>query len=200
MKAVQLGRIGILALALAGVSCGSAVREGSGTSFLIVNSLELASGASPSQFGNTLQSDVITVVDDVPTVFNDLGRVTLSLGLKDPGSAASPNAPTQNQFITVDRYRVRYTRADGRNTPGVDVPYGFDGAITATVRGGTTATSFTVVRHIAKDEAPLKVLGVNGLVISTIADITFFGRDQTGREVSVTARASVDFGNFGDPN
>ena len=25
------------------------------------------------------------------------------------------------------RYRVEFRRTDGRNTPGVDVPYGFDG-------------------------------------------------------------------------
>lgn len=200
MRAVHIGRTGMLLVALAAVSCGSAVRDGSGTSFLIVNSLELASGAAPGSFGNTLRSDVITIVDDVPTVFNDLARVTLSLGLKDPGSATSPIAPSQNQFITVDRYRVRYTRTDGRNTPGVDVPHGFDGAFTTTVRGGSTAAAFTVVRHIAKEEAPLRALRGNGVIISTLADITFFGRDQTGREVTATARASIDFGNFGDPN
>lgn len=198
MKAVQVGRLGIVACAFVAASCGSTVREGSGTSFLIVNGLELASGARPGQFGNTLLSDVITVVDDVPTWLNDLARVTFSLGLKDPGPSGSPIAPSQNQFITVDRYRVQFTRTDGRNTPGVDVPYGFDGAFTATVRGGATSAGFTVVRNIAKMEAPLRALAENGVVISTIADITFFGRDQTGREVTASARASIDFANFGD--
>jgi len=37
------------------------------------------------------------------------------------------------------------------------------------------------------------------VIISTIAEITFYGRDQTGRDVSVTAQMLVDFGNFGDP-
>ncbi len=37
------------------------------------------------------------------------------------------------------------------------------------------------------------------LVISTIAEITFYGHDQTGREVITTGRISVHFANFGDP-
>jgi hypothetical protein len=37
------------------------------------------------------------------------------------------------------------------------------------------------------------------VIISTIAEVTFYGHDQTGREVSVVGRLTVDFGNFGDP-
>lgn len=200
MKSILFRRAAVLALAIAASSCGSVVRDGSGTSFLIVNVLEGASGARPDEFGGTLLSDVITVVDDSATLFNDIGRVSLSLGLKDPGSATSPNVPTQNQAITVDRYRVRYVRADGRNTPGVDVPYGFDGAFTMTVTGGGAATvGFDLVRNTAKQEAPLAALARTPVLINTIAEVTFFGRDLTGREVSATGRISVTFGNFGDP-
>jgi hypothetical protein len=106
--------------------------------------------------------------------------------------------PTSNNFITVNRYRVVYTRADGRNTPGVDVPYPFDGAITVTVSGTATA-GFTLVRHQAKVEAPLGALATNFVIVSTIADVTFYGQDQTGRAVSVTGRISVNFANFADP-
>ena len=200
MKTTLLGRAGILALTLGAASCGSVVREGSGTSFLIITSLEAASGAEPDELGNTLRSDVLTVVDDVPTIFNDVATVVFALGLKDPGSAASANAPTQNQFITIDRYRVRYIRADGRNMPGVDVPYGFDGAFTVTVDADGGSGGFQLVRHIAKQEAPLGALADGAVIISTIAEITFFGRDLTGREVSAVGRISVDFGNFGDPD
>ena len=35
--------------------------------------------------------------------------------------------------MTIDRYRVSYRRADGRNMQGVDVPYTFDSAVTFTV-------------------------------------------------------------------
>ena len=198
MKATQIARIVILTLAVASASCGSTVRQGTGTSFLIVNELEFARGNEPETFSANLLSDVITVVHDVPTFFNDLGRVTFSLGLKDPGPAGSPTQPTQNQFITVDRYHVRFFRADGRNTQGVDVPYEFDGAFTVTVGSSQAEAGFTIVRNIAKREAPLQALRTNGLILSTIAEITFYGRDQTGHEVVATARTSVDFANFGD--
>ena len=198
MKLAQSVRIGVLTLAAFSASCGSTVRDGTGTSFLIVSSLEAASGAEPDEYGGLLQSDVITVVNDSPTVFNDTGRVTMRLGLKDPGPAGSPAQPTQNQAITVTHYRVRFIRADGRNTPGVDVPYGFDGAFTLTVSGESTAT-FQLVRHVAKAEAPLGALANNFTVISTIAEITFFGHDLTGHEVSAVGRITVEFGNFADP-
>lgn len=185
--------VGILALTMLGVSCGDVTRQGTGSSYLIIGALQGASGATPGEFGGTLNSDVLTVVDDVPTIFNDIGQVSLSLGMKD-----ILNQPTTNNFITINRYRVRFTRADGRNTPGVDVPYGFDGAVTATVSGQTTI-GFELVRHIAKQEAPLRALAFSSVIISTIAEITFYGQDQTGREASVSGQMLVSFGNFGDP-
>ena len=199
MTSIHLGRLALLALAVAAASCTSSVRQGTGTSFLIVNSLSGASGAEPGTFGSTLRSDVVTVVDSVPTIFNDLGQVTFALGLKDPGSATSPNSPTQNQFITIDRYHVRFIRSDGRNTPGVDVPYAFDGSFTMTVGIAPATGAFELVRHVAKQEAPLGALATSPTIISTIAEVTFYGRDQTGHETSVVGRITVDFGNFGDP-
>jgi hypothetical protein len=194
----QIGRIAIVAFAVAAASCTDSVRQGTGSSFLIVDNVQAASGAEPDDFGGTLMSDVLTIVDDRPTIFNDLGQVTLSLGLKDP---ARDTTPTQNLAITVDRYHVRYIRADGRNTPGTDVPYPFDGSITLTVTaGGTASASFPIVRHIAKQEAPLGALASSPVIISTIGEITFYGRDQVGHEVSVTARLGIDFGNFADPD
>jgi hypothetical protein len=189
----------VAALLLASVSCGDMALEGQSSSFLIITTLEGASGAEPETYGGTISSDVITVVDDVPTIFNDLGRVQFRLALKDSGPAASPTTPTPNNFITVDRYRVSYIRTDGRNTPGVDVPYPFDSAFTLTVGGEATGT-FTLVRNQAKQEAPLVSLSSNGILISTIAEITFYGHDQTGRTVSVTGRIGINFGNFGDPD
>lgn len=200
MRARHVVRTGILALALASASCGSVVRQGTGTSFLIIEQMEFASGAEPDEFRSFLLSDVITVVDDVPSYFNDLGRVRLSLGLKDPGPSANPTQPTQNQYLTVDRYRVKYIRSDGRNAQGVDVPHEFEGGLAITVGSSGGQAAFNVVRHIAKREAPLKALTDNGVVLSTIAEITFYGRDQTGHAVQVTGRTSIEFGNFGDPD
>jgi hypothetical protein len=189
----------LVLLALTASGCGEMTRQGTSPAYLIITNLEGSSGAQPDEFGNTLHSDVVTVVDNVPTIFNDTARVSLILALRDPGSPTQPTEPTSANFITVQRYRVRYIRADGRNTAGVDVPFGFDGAMTLTIGTGEVTGGFELVRHIAKQEAPLAALGANGVIITTIAEITFFGFDQTGREVSVTGRMLVDFGNFADP-
>jgi hypothetical protein len=183
----------VLSLTVLAVSCGDVTRQGTGSSYLIIGALQGASGATPGEFGGTLNSDVLTVVDQVPTIFNDLGQVTLTLAMKDVLTQ-----PSTNNFITINRYRVRFIRSDGRNTPGVDVPWGFDGAATATVSGQTTI-GFELVRHIAKQEAPLQALVFSPVIISTIAEITFYGHDQTGREASVSGQMLVSFGNFGDP-
>jgi len=190
----------IAALTLAGLSasCGDMQREGQASSFLIVSSIQAARGDDPTKFGGNLLSDVLTVVKGVPTIFNDVGQVQLKLGMKDPGSTNSPTTPTSANFITVTQYHVEFVRSDGHNTQGVDVPYAFDGAFTATVGTDDATAAFTLVRNLAKAEAPLAALGSNGVIISTVARITFYGHDQTGREVSATANISVDFGNFAD--
>jgi hypothetical protein len=189
-----------LALTALAAGCGDVVRQGSGSSYLIVNGLEAASGAIPNEFGGTLGSDVVTVVKGSATIFSDPARVRFALGMKDAGGVDLPTRPTTNNFITVNRYHVRFIRADGRNTPGVDVPYPFDGAFTVTVRTSEVEAGFTLVRIQAKAEAPLAALARNFLSISTIAEITFYGQDQTGNEVSAVGHISVNFANFGDPD
>lgn len=201
MKLNHAARLALLALTVASASCGS-VREGSGTSFLILDALEFSeSGGRTTSFVGNAVSDVITVVDDVPTVFGDIARATFRLGLKDPGTATSPTSATQNQSITLNRFHVRYFRTDGRNVQGVDVPYEFDGALAITVPpGGTAAPVFEYVRVSAKLEAPLKAMQTNGVIVNMIAEFTFYGKDQTNHEVTATAQSSIAFGNFGDPD
>lgn len=193
---------GAAVLALASVSCGDVARQGTGSSFLTIATLEGSSGADPGTFGTPVLSDVVTIVEgpdgeSFSTIFNDLGRATFTLNLKDPGTPAAPTSPSSVNAITIDRYHVRYLRTDGRNTEGVDVPFAFDGAVTTTVSGSGTAV-FTLVRHQAKQEAPLGALGQNGIIVTTIAEVTFFGHDQAGRAASVTGKIEVNFGNFAD--
>jgi hypothetical protein len=194
--------LGVLISAMLLASCGSQVREGEAPSYLIIDSLEAASGAEPDEFGTVLHSDVITLVEvdgvKVPTTFSDPAKVSLRLALKDPGPQSTP---TTNNFITLNRYRVVFTRTDGLNTPGVDVPHPFDGTVTFTVPTAGIDAGFLLVRHQAKLEAPLLAIAAAGGagLITTNAEITFFGHDQTGRPVNVTGRMTVIFGNFGDP-
>jgi len=191
--------VGLLAAFSVGIAgCSDTVREGRSPAYLIVQRLEAASGAEDDQFSDELSSDVLTN----GTVFEDLARVTLRLGLRDIGAVGSPTSPTTNNFVTVNRYTVAFRRTDGRNTPGVDVPYGFEGAGSVTVTDSDTTMSFVIVRTQAKVESPLKDLTGGGAVrtISTIADITFYGRDQVGNDVSITGSISVNFSDWGDPD
>ena len=198
------------AILLASVSCGNVARTGRSPSFLVIDALVAQSGAKPGTFSGFLNSDVVTLVkqtvngveQQVPTIFNDSGKVTLRFLLKDAGNPGAATSPSNINVVTVERYRVVFIRSDGRNTQGVDVPYAFDGAVTATITTGPSEVGFELVRHQAKDEAPLRALAGGGgrLFISTIAQITFYGQDGAGNEVSVTGDISVDFADFGDPS
>jgi hypothetical protein len=184
-------------------SCGDVVRSSRSPVFLTVNSLQGAQGSKPSTLTGNLLSDVITNVTTpapctptapCPIIFNDVGSAILSVSMKD-----ITVSPTTNNQVTVTRYHVEYRRADGRNTPGVDVPYGFDGAVTITIpAGGTGTAGFVLVRNESKMESPLVQLETNPNIIDTIADVTFYGRDQVGNDVSVTGSILINFGNFGD--
>lgn len=203
-----VGSVAIAAASIGVAGCGEFVRESRSPSQLVIASLEAASGAEPTAFGTVLHSDVETIVEvtiagqqvRVPTIFSDSGRVTMRLQLRDPGVPGIAATPSPINDVTITRYRVRFQRADGRNTPGVDVPFPFDSAVTFTVPGtGTFQAGFELVRHVSKQEAPLAALRFSPVIIATIAEVTFFGRDQAGNEVAATGQIGVDFGNFGDP-
>jgi hypothetical protein len=205
-----LKTIGLLAaLTASSVSCGSVIRDGKSPVYLVIEELLGSRGAtSPGAATGNLVSDVITNVTSpppcssdtpCPTIFNDFGQVSLRLSPKNinPGGTLTP--PTLNNEVTITHYRVAYRRSDGRNTPGVDVPHGFGGGLTGTVpASGTLEIGFDLVRHIAKMESPLIELQVNQRIIQATAEVTFFGRDQVGNEISVTGYILISFGNFGD--
>jgi hypothetical protein len=179
---------------LSGAACGSEMlRTGRSPVFLVIDSL--AGGVD----------EVAPFLSDVgPTVFNDIGVAQIRVVEKNQ-SEVLPNGTgaitTPLNDVTITRYRVSFRRADGRNTPGVDVPFGFDGAVSRTISVGSSgAVNFDLVRHASKLEPPLRNLNNLGgqMVISTVAEITFFGRDQNGNEVTVTGFLDVTFGDFPD--
>jgi hypothetical protein len=197
--------LALAVIAGAGVSCGSAVTQSQSPMLLVVNTLEGAptGGHGANTFSGTLLSDVVVMTtspdpcsatNPCATVFNDVGRVTLASVPKNISIA-----PTSNNQVTINRYHVDFVRADGHNTPGVDVPFPFDGSVTGTVpQQGTLTLTFELVRHTAKSESPLAQLANNSNIIHTIARVTFYGQDLVGNGISVTGSISVDFGNFGD--
>ncbi|MCC7125094.1 MAG: hypothetical protein IT178_09605 [Acidobacteria bacterium] len=190
---------GLLAVAaLSSASCASELtRTGSSPAYIIIDSIEGASGADPEEFGVPLLSDVATN----GSTFNDLAVAAMRIAMKNQG-AVIPTAPSNNVAITLNRYRVTFRRADGRNTAGVDVPHPFDGAVTATIPAqGVASIPFEIVRHQAKVEQPLRNLrgGGGSMLISTLAEIEFYGRDQVGNEVIARGTLQVNFGDFADP-
>jgi hypothetical protein len=84
----------------------------------------------------------------------------------------------------------------------VDVPFGTDGALTATVGQSPVTVAFEVVRHQAKLEMPLRPLaGFGGRVfVSTIAEITFYGADLAGNDIQASGTMSVSFADYADPS
>ena len=177
--------------------CTNQQTAGESSAYLRIDTLFAASGAEPEKFAGVLASDVQTNGGIVA----DNGQVTVRTVMKDPGSVENPNLPSPTNLITLHRYRVRFLRSDGRNQQGVDVPYDFDGALTVTALGAGATGGFTLVRVQSKLEAPLLALrNLGGAVaISTIAEVTFYGRDQAGREVSVSGTISVNFADWADP-
>ena len=153
-------------------------------------------GTSDDPIPTLLQSDVSTR----GAVFDDIARVTTRLALKDPGAAENPVSPTTANSVTVTRYRVEYRRTDGRNTLGVDVPFPFDGGVTFTTVTGIQTGEFVLVRASAKLEAPLRALrdGGGAILINTIAEVTLYGHDQTGAEVTASGTIGINFSDWSD--
>ena len=198
MRLVALA--GLVAVASA---CGDVVRGDRSSGILNVTTLQGLAGGSTGTPSGTLLSDVLvmrrapapcTPANPCPTIVDDFGQATLSLSMKN-----TTVAPSTNNTVTLSRYTVVFHRTDGRNTPGVDVPYPIDGAVTASVPvGGTTNVLFEMVRHTAKEESPLVQLVNDPGVIATIATVTFYGQDLVGNAVTADAAMSVNFGNFAD--
>jgi hypothetical protein len=194
------GLVGLVSLAIAAAaaaSCGDVVRSSRSPVMLVVNSIGGGVDAS-----SPFNSDVLTMRTSpapcsanapCPTILSDLGTASMSVIMKDVSVA-----PTTNNDVTITRYHVDYRRADGHNTPGVDVPLSFDGGTTVTIAaGGSGAVSFELVRHDAKLESPLQQLVYNLEVLNVIAQITFYGHDEVGNELSASGNISIAFANHG---
>jgi hypothetical protein len=198
------------AVLAAAASCGDVVRSSRAPVVLVVNSLgAIRGGPGSSTTAGFLLSDVITLVttpppctpaSPCPTVFDDTGDAVIGMVLKDQSGVTAPTI-SSNNFVTITRVHVKYMRTDRANggVQGVDVPYEFDTATTGTIIDAAGHDfKFELVRHTAKAEPPLAALVTNPNVISTIAQVTFYGTDTVGNAVSIMGQIQVNFGNFGD--
>jgi hypothetical protein len=189
------GRAALLLLAALAVSaCNPIVNDSTSNTMLIIESLTgldldgLASGFC--------KSDVLYVDPSTgaTSIVADIGTAILSSQPLDPNPILGNSTYLDIQLTKVS---IVYVRADGRNTPGQDVPYPFEAGVAGTVRVGTLFTlSFTLVREAAKLESPLIQLRDVAETLEVTAEITFWGKDLSGRAVKAVGYLPITFANY----
>ena len=207
MKSLKIaGILGVVAL-MAGCVPDWA-RDNETNLLMTVANIQAAPGSTGQDVGDVLFSDVSQFVNDDATV-------TISLFRKNPSVVGS----TPLEDVRLESYAVRYFRTDGHNVEGQDVPNRITGSLNSlllhapppTVEA-TGSVVINVVRQTAKREAPLaNMIGVFPTttrgnvslpgqgIITTIAEITVFGRQVTsGAALSATGTFQVMFADFAD--
>jgi len=128
---------------------------------------------------------------------NDNAVAEVTAALLDPFQEAG----TFYQAIFVDQIDVEYSRSDGRNIQGVDVPFAFSQKVSVTIEiSGTAEIPFVIVQHNAKSESPLVNL-FNGLggVLKLEAKITIHGKDLGEHRIQpVVGHISIYCANYAD--
>jgi hypothetical protein len=145
--------------------------------------------------GAELDSDVRNGENSTFVCENEV-QVEVAVRNKNP-NAPAPNVPAA---VLLQSYQVQYTRTDGRNTQGIDVPYAITGSLSMAVdveTSGTTSIPIEVVRRQAKLEPPLNNIFQTTL-ITVIAELTLYGETVAGQKVSASGKFQIDFADFGD--
>jgi len=179
---MRLGPAACVVMALALVSCGADyVEQNDASVLLLLNSVN---------DGKPLASDVRSAGG---SIVNCTTIVSLQTQVKNPNNPGSPV-----ESVILNRYDVSFTRSDGRAVEGVDVPYRFSGALTATVAIGETAqVSIDLVRQQAKLEPPLS--NITGLqIVDMTATVTLYGETVSRKGVSASGAAAIRFADFAD--
>jgi hypothetical protein len=175
------------------VSCNPVEDDSESASMLLVDNL-LGHDAE-GKAGNFLQSDVVL---STGSIVADTASATLRAITVDPDPLLG-TSPYNDIVLT--RYIVSYSRTDGRNVPGVDVPYPFEGSLSTVVKVGSQSTiSFVIVREVAKMEPPLIGLVDLGeeVVLACTAKVEFYGHDNVNKTVKATGYLTIYFANYAD--
>jgi hypothetical protein len=134
------------------------------------------------------------------SIINDNAVITATAKLLDSSNAA----PTFYQDVTVDQVDVKFSRTDGRNVEGKDVPYGFSTPLSVYVAvDKEVAFTLTVITHNAKMESPLIELRdpaiVQEKVLALNATLTFYAKDMAGNRLEPVTRTVIIYcSNFAD--
>jgi hypothetical protein len=188
-------RFAVLALAvLAAAACNPVENASTSSTQLIIESL---TGLDLQGLdSNFCKSDVLFTNSQTgtSTVVADIGKATL---ISQPYDAKPVLGNSIYQDIQIHKIAVSYTRADGHNAPGTDVPYAFEVGVSGTIRVGSPTTfTFTLVREAAKIERPLVTLRGTLEMIEVTATVVFYGKDLSGRAVMATGYLPITFADY----
>lgn len=190
---------------LAGCTADWAKQNDSAILFEIGRITAVSNSVTTGASGSILYSDISRVI-------NDDVEMEINVFQKNPLITVS----SPNNHVFLDSYSVRFFRTDGRNVEGVDVPYSITGPLSTRIHtpsSGTeqeVAVNVTIVRHQAKLESPLRemiggalvslpALGFSGPgILTTIAEITVYGKTLTGSNLTASGRIQVTFADFQD--
>ena len=186
----------VLPLLLMLSACNKVEDDSQSASLLVLESL-LGTTADGTE-ANFLQSDVLKTSDTGATVIADIAAATFRVESLDPAPVMGASI---YHDVMLDRYTVSYTRTDGKNNPGTDVPYPFEGSLSAVVPlGQATTVSIVVVREAAKLEPPLiKLVDLGAeMVLTATAKIDFYGHDLANNKVKATGYLTIYFANYAE--
>ncbi|MEN8152457.1 MAG: hypothetical protein ABFR75_00415 [Acidobacteriota bacterium] len=142
------------------------------------------------------------------TVIND--NAVIEIGCTTIAPSSTQPTSYYNDIV-IEQIKVEYSRPDGRNVEGVDVPLTFTQPVNFRLKAPEIDKNgvvidyynipFIIVRHVAKMEPPLRDLKELGAekVLQLIAKITVYGKDGGGRDVEpASGSVSVWCANFAD--
>jgi hypothetical protein len=203
-----LGGFVVMAMVVALAGCSTDISDSTAPVYLRVMSVEGAPGGdATATYSPWLHSDVLW---EDPTgqkgssIFPDMAKLTVAAIPKNPDYllwAGQLRTTSLMQDVRLERYEVVYTRTDGRNVAGVDVPQAISGPMATVVPfDGTAEAVIEVVRHAAKEEPPLRNLRFGGgeEIFTCIATITVHGRTGAGEVVVGEGMLQITFTNFGN--
>jgi len=189
--------LGAIGVSLVSASCVQTPDFAKNTADVLLRLTKIqGAGGDGGTASDFLISDVINCTEsDGCSTFNDNATLNFELTAKNPLSTVTGAF----NDVQLTSYSVRYTRTDGRNIEGVDVPFGFSGSMATQVpAGGTGAAAIVVVRHTAKAEPPLNGISNGGFfnMLYCTAHITVFGQTINGKNVSTEGSLEISFGDF----
>ncbi len=171
-------------------ACNDSIDDVASPVWISVSSIEPAS----SPFGDVYDSELGSFMPDTVKV-----SITANYS-----NQTTPPTGTAYTTVQITSYRVTFARTDN----GVDVPAGFQEALTVSVEAGggsVTVDGLTIVRAGQKLQPPLYYLtpfsygfepGTGYTTISCNCIIDFYGHTLAGEPVSASAGIGINFADY----